>query len=640
MCADGYYDFQHANSLELECDYSQLQNMTIADVASVTCEAMYCDIRELFIGLWEWGYVASKLEAQKLIQIPVPVTLAASDLVILSSEVCTDEDGESVAYVAVDGITAHNESSVCEGLAATNDGTEEFANFEISTDSIYVHSLLIFVDSVALDEFEVWISDDPDLMTTAYDSTGGSHVVCAGPDSVQGLTEYQKQAIETDVEVVCNSNGRFVRIQLLGSPRALVLREVEFYTGTFEDAAFSDTVGFESIVAATCDDRFSPIDNEFPSQVVECVVQFESFEQFDDSQKATFCTINYCEVNDLLEYGAPMYEGHSISSASSVLAIGDVVSVTCEDGYWPYDTIDSAHYHAYDDFGLGTWLTSQFEPFLVTCEPPMGFFNYSGLVCAPIQCEPTDLLDGLWAAENGFAVSSGDTYQRSTAPTMPPTNLSQFVYIICDPNTHRMTDTSASSPSYECITPFSYIAEIVGFNDTDRVKTGFECEPIECAISDLLSDHWRAGYSTSPVSLSPLFDRSSNSVMGLLQVDEITCDEENGYFALGDPSPQVTCTHTDPYFTDYGNERREFWCGHSVSCEPADLLTGTWATGYSANYDTTVYLGSVVSIVCDTENGYSMTSGPSSGALEFECASSVSFTTLSPAERNSLICAQ
>lgn len=125
---------------------------------------------------------------------------------------------------------------------ATNDGTEEFANFEISTDSVYVHSLLIFLDSVALDEFEVWISDDPDLMTTAYDSTGGSHVVCAGPDSAQGLTEYQKQAIETDVEVVCNSNGRFVRIQLLGSPRALVLREVEFYTGTYHVFYYFKTV--------------------------------------------------------------------------------------------------------------------------------------------------------------------------------------------------------------------------------------------------------------------------------------------------------------------------------------------------------------------------------------------------------------
>ena len=54
----------------------------------------------------------------------------------------------------------------------------------------YVHSLRIFVDTTALGEFEVWISDDNALMTTAYDATGGLHIVCAGPDTVDGLTAF------------------------------------------------------------------------------------------------------------------------------------------------------------------------------------------------------------------------------------------------------------------------------------------------------------------------------------------------------------------------------------------------------------------------------------------------------------------
>ena len=40
--------------------------------------------------------------------------------------------------------------------------------------------------------------------------------------------------------------------------------------GVFEAVTFSDNVGYEDIVAATCDDRFSPIDNNFLSQV--CIV--------------------------------------------------------------------------------------------------------------------------------------------------------------------------------------------------------------------------------------------------------------------------------------------------------------------------------------------------------------------------------
>ena len=78
---------------------------------------------------------------------------------------------------------------------------------------------------------QVWISDDSALMDPTYDSTGASHVVCAGPDSVDGLTAYQMRAEETDVEVVCNGYGRFVRVQLLGEPRALAVVEVEFFTG-------------------------------------------------------------------------------------------------------------------------------------------------------------------------------------------------------------------------------------------------------------------------------------------------------------------------------------------------------------------------------------------------------------------------
>lgn len=88
------------------------------------------------------------------------------------------------------------------------------------------------------------------------------------------MRRYQQKAVNTEIEVVCNSDGRFVRIQLLGEPRPLALREVEFYTGTFSPIAFSDTVGYEDIVAASCDDRFSPIDNDFQSQVVECTSQY------------------------------------------------------------------------------------------------------------------------------------------------------------------------------------------------------------------------------------------------------------------------------------------------------------------------------------------------------------------------------
>ena len=51
------------------------------------------------------------------------------------------------------------------------------------------------------------------------------------------------QAINTEIEVICNTRGRFVRLQQLGAPRQLALREVEFYTGTFAPVAFSDTVG-------------------------------------------------------------------------------------------------------------------------------------------------------------------------------------------------------------------------------------------------------------------------------------------------------------------------------------------------------------------------------------------------------------
>ena len=116
------------------------------------------------------------------------------------------------------------------------------------------------------------------------------------------------------------------------------------------------------------------------------------------------------------------------------------------------------------------------------------------------------------------------------------------------------------------------------------------------------------------------------------------CPVHVRYFALGTPSPEVTCTSVDPDFVDYGDQRRGFWCAHPVSCDPNDLLTGSWGTGYVANYDSEVYLGAVVSISCDVDNGYSQFSGPESGSLELECASSVSFTTVSPAERNSIIC--
>ena len=638
VCADGFYDFEHDETLELTCDYTELLSLTSEEIAAVTCEPMFCEVKQLLVGLWEWGYVASVLSAQNLVQVEVPQTLAEADLAVLSSDACTD-NGESVAYFAVDGIRSSSVGRTCDGLAATK-GTDagDFANFEISEESVYVHSLKIYLDTTALGEFEVWISDDNSLMTTSYDATGSAHTVCAGPDTVDGLTAYQQQAVNTDVEVVCNANGRFVRIQLLGEPRALVLREVEFFTGSFTAIDYVDTVGYEDIVATTCDERFSPIDNSFLSQVVECSKQFESFEQFDDSDKSTFCTINYCTVDDLLEEGAPMNEGHSVASDSSVVAVYGTVEVSCDDGYWPYETTDSAHYFAYDAFGEGTWGDNQDDAFTVTCEPPMGFFNYSGLVCAPVQCEATDLLDGMWASSNGFTVSFGEKYRRSQAPPMPPINRTQEVSVICDPTTHREAADSTEPPSFECATPFSYVSERTGWNNTDRENTGYICEPIECDLSDLLSDHWRAGYVASPVSMSPLFQRSSTDVMGLLEVDEVSCDEENGYFSLGDTSPQVTCTYQDPDFVDYGDTRRDFWCGHPIACDPADLLTGSWGTGYVANYDREVYLGAVVAISCDTANGYSLVSGPDSGQLELECGSSVSFTTVSPAERNSIIC--
>ena len=73
-----------------------------------------------------------------------------------------------------------------------------------------------------------------------------------------------------------------------------------------------------------------------PIQVVECATQFESFELYDDRAKSTFCTINYCLVEDLQEEGAPMSEGHSIQSDAAVVAVDGSVDVTCLDGYWPY----------------------------------------------------------------------------------------------------------------------------------------------------------------------------------------------------------------------------------------------------------------------------------------------------------------
>eukprot|EP00750_Incisomonas_marina_P004846 INCI13503.2.p1 GENE.INCI13503.2~~INCI13503.2.p1 ORF type:complete len:1461 (+),score=200.99 INCI13503.2:175-4557(+) len=641
VCADGYYDFDHPaqDALELVCDYTELQNISAAQLEAVTCSPMYCAVDQLLVGLWEWGYVAAVLDAQQLVQIPVPSTVAEQDRVVLSSDACVDSSGDSVGYVAVDGVRVPAASVTCGGLASTEGASAgDFASFEIAADSQYVHSLRIFVDVQALGEFEIWISDDNALMTPTYDATGAVHVVCAGPNTVEGLTAYQQKAVNTEIEVVCNSDGRFVRIQLLGEPRPLALREVEFYTGTFSPIDFSDTVGYEDIVAASCDDRFSPIDNDFQSQVVECTSQFSSFEEYDDTKKSTFCTINFCLVEDLTEEGSPMAVGHDVASASAVVAVGKTVDVTCTAGYWPKEVPDSAHYAPFDAFGEGKWWDEQAEVFQATCVPPMGFFNYSGPVCAPVQCEATDLLDGAWTASNGFTVSFGEKYLRSTAPALPAVNRTQNVSIICDPTTHRETADSSEPPQFSCDTPFSFISERTGLNDTHRAATGYACEPIECSKADLLSGHWRAGYVASPVTMSPLFQRSSGSVMALLEVDSISCDEDAGYFALGTPSPEVTCTSVDPDFVDYGDQRRGFWCAHPVSCDPNDLLTGSWGTGYVANYDSEVYLGAVVSISCDVDNGYSQFSGPESGSLELECASSVSFTTVSPAERNSIIC--
>ena len=85
----------------------------------------------------------------------------------------------------------------------------------------------------------------------------------------------------------------------------------------------------------------------------------------------------------------------------------------------------------------------------------MGFFNYSGPVCAPIQCEATDLLDGMWMAQNGFAVSNGSRYLRGEAPALPATNRTQNISVICDPTTHREAANSSQPPSFACETPFS-----------------------------------------------------------------------------------------------------------------------------------------------------------------------------------------
>lgn len=51
---------------------------------------------QLLVGLWEWGYVASVLDAQQLVQIPVPSTVAEQDRVVLSSDACVDSGGDSV----------------------------------------------------------------------------------------------------------------------------------------------------------------------------------------------------------------------------------------------------------------------------------------------------------------------------------------------------------------------------------------------------------------------------------------------------------------------------------------------------------------------------------------------------------------
>lgn len=112
---------------------------------------------------------------------------------------------------------------------------------------------------------------------------------------------------------------------------------------------------------------------------------------------------------------------------------------------------------------------------------------------------------------------------------MPAVNRTQNVSIICDPETHRETAGSSEPPQFSCDTPFSFISERTGLNDTRRAATGYACEPIECSKADLLSGHWRAGYVASPVTMSPLFQRSSGSVMALLEVDSISCDEDAGY---------------------------------------------------------------------------------------------------------------
>ena len=298
--------------------------------------------------------------------------------------------------------------------------------------------------------------------------------------------------------------------------------------------------------------------------VVLFVARFSSFEEYDDTKKSTFCTINFCLVEDLTEEGSPMAVGHDVASASAVVAVGKTVDVTCTAGYWPKEVPDSAHYAPFDAFGEGKWWDEQAEVFQATCVPPMGFFNYSGPVCAPVQCEATDLLDGAWTASNGFTVSFGEKYVfaaaalgtkrsftyfslfqdvtrflccwnfdhsrylRSTAPALPAVNRTQNVSIICDPTTHRETADSSEPPQFSCDTPFSFISERTGLNDTHRAATGYACEPIECSKADLLSGHWRAGYVASPVTMSPLFQRSSGSVMALLEVDSISCDEDAG----------------------------------------------------------------------------------------------------------------
>ena len=149
------------------------------------------------------------------------------------------------------------------------------------------------------------------------------------------------------------------------------------------------------------------------------MIRFSSFEDYDDSKKSTFCTINYCLVEDLTEEGAPMEVGHEVSSASAVVAVGKMVDVTCTDGYWPKEVPDSAHFAPFDAFGEGTWWDEQTEVFQATCVPPMGFFNYSGPVCAPVQCEATDLLDGAWSASNGFTVSFGEKYVLHARSMLP-----------------------------------------------------------------------------------------------------------------------------------------------------------------------------------------------------------------------------